>query len=120
MINPLGFGLEHYDAVGRYRAEEKGKPIDASGTYETSTGDRVQFAGARDLAKVLAGSDETHRAFVEQLFHYLVKQPTRAFGPRTSSDLRKSFADNNFHLRKLFVEVVTTTALPAQPAGAKP
>ena len=31
MINPLGFTLEHFDAVGRYRDKEKGKPIDATG-----------------------------------------------------------------------------------------
>ena len=30
MINPLGFTLEHFDAVGRFRKEEHGKPIDAS------------------------------------------------------------------------------------------
>ena len=28
MINPLGFTLEHFDAVGRYQAKEKDKPID--------------------------------------------------------------------------------------------
>ena len=38
MINPLGFTLEHFDAVGRYRKEEKGKPIDATGSYETRSG----------------------------------------------------------------------------------
>ena len=31
MINPLGFTLEHFDALGRYRKEEKGRPIDAMG-----------------------------------------------------------------------------------------
>ena len=38
MINSLGFTLEHFDAVGRYRKEEKGQPIDATGTYETRAG----------------------------------------------------------------------------------
>ena len=114
MINPLGFALENYDAVGRYRGEEKGKPIDASGTLETSTGERVTFSGARELAKALAESEETHKAFVQQLFHYLVKQPIRAFGPRTESDLRKSFADNGFHIRKLIAEIVAESALPAR------
>ncbi len=46
MINHLGFALEHYDAIGRYRDQEKGRPVDATGSYETRTGDRVRFDGA--------------------------------------------------------------------------
>jgi hypothetical protein len=111
MINPIGFTLEHFDAVGRYREQEKERPIDAKGTYQTRSGETETFAGARDLATFLAESEETQKAFVEQLFHYLVKQPIRAFGPRTSSDLREGFVSNNFNIRKLLVEMVATSAL---------
>src|SRR5205085_3429512 len=38
VINPLGFTLEKFDAVGRYRTQENGKPVDASGAYETHSG----------------------------------------------------------------------------------
>jgi hypothetical protein len=117
MVNPLGFGLEHFDAIGRYRTEEKGKPIDSTGTYESRSGDRLTFTGARDLAKLLANSDETQTAIVEQLFHYVVKQPIRAFGPRELSDLRRSFAEHNYSIRKLLVEIMTTTAFPAPRKG---
>ncbi len=117
MINPLGFGLEHYDAVGRYRGEEKGKPVDASGSYETTTGNRLTFKGARELAATLAASDEAHKAFVDQLFQYLVKQPVRAFGPKAESDLRNSFTSQGFNIRKLIVEIVTTSALPVAGTG---
>ena len=61
MINPLGYTLENFDAVGRFRKEEKGKPIDATGTYQTRTGETVKFTGARNLASYLAGSEETPR-----------------------------------------------------------
>ena len=91
-INPLGFALERFDASGRLRQEEKGRPIDASGSYLTRDGKLVKFAGARDLAQFLAASDEVHQAFVEQLFQYLVKQPVRAYGPATLSDLTHAFA----------------------------
>ncbi len=30
-LDPLGFGLENYDVVGRWREEDAGKPIDARG-----------------------------------------------------------------------------------------
>ena len=59
MINPLGFTLEHFDALGRYRKEEKGKPIDATGSYETRSGEPVKFSGVRDLAAFLAASERS-------------------------------------------------------------
>ena len=111
MINPLGFPLENFDAVGRYRDEERGRTIDATGAYQTREGDTVSFTGARELAEFLAGSEETHDAFVEQLFHYMVKQPIRAFGPETLTNLRRSFVENGYNIRKLMVEIVTLSAL---------
>ena len=102
MINPLGFSLEHFDAVGRFRREEKGRPIDATGVYQTRHGKMVQFTGVRDLASFLAASEETHSAFVEQLFHYLVKQPIRAFGPDELPSSKESFAKHDFNLRRLW------------------
>ncbi len=110
MINPLGFTLEHYDAIGRFRAEEQGKPIDAQGEYLTRSGDKVRFAGVRDLAKFLADSDETHSAFVQQLFHYLVKQPIRAYGPERLVELKAEFKQNEFNIQTLVATIVATSA----------
>ncbi len=111
MINHLGFALEHYDAIGRYRDREKDRPVDATGSYETRTGDRVTFNGAGDLAAFLAKSQETHNAFVQQLFHYLVKQPIRAFGRKELTDLRGAFAAGGYNIRELMVEIMTSSAL---------
>jgi hypothetical protein len=111
MINPLGFALENFDAVGRHRAEEKGKPVDATGSYQSSSGESVQFAGVRDLATFLIGSEEAHAAFVQQLFQELVKQPIRAFGPERLPELQKAFEEQGFHIRKLVVEIVAASAL---------
>jgi len=115
MINPLGFTLEHFDAVGRYQDKEKGKLIDATGAYLTRTGERVTFAGVRDLARYLAASEETQEAFVERLFHCLVKQPIRAFGPRELPDLRQYFASHDCNMRKLIVEIMAASALNHSP-----
>jgi hypothetical protein len=120
MINPLGFGLERFDAVGRYRPEEKGKAIDATGTYESPAGELMKYTGARELANLLADSQETHSAFVEQVFHHVVKQPIRAFGPREHSRLRQSFADHGFNIRKLTVEIIADSALPLPVGWALP
>lgn len=121
MINPLGFTLEHFDAVGRFRVVDAGKPIDATGTYRTRSGKLVHFNGVRDLAQFLADSDETRSAFVEQLFHYLIKQPIRAYGPSMLTDLRNSFAGKEFNIQKLAVEIVAAAAVvpvAGQPAEA--
>ncbi len=111
MINPLGFTLEHFDALGRYRKEEKGKPIDGTGSYETRSGETVKFGGAGDLAAYLTTSSEAHTAFVQQLFHYLVKQPIGAFGRQELPELRRFFVANDFNIRKLMVEIMASTAL---------
>ena len=113
MINPLGFALEHFDAIGRYRDEEKGRPIDATGCLRDPRRRTRQVRRRRELAAFLAGSEETHAAFVQQLFHYLVKQPIRAFGRTELTDLRGSFAENGFNIRKLMVEIMTSSALRA-------
>jgi Protein of unknown function (DUF1592)/Protein of unknown function (DUF1588)/PA14 domain/Protein of unknown function (DUF1595)/Cytochrome C oxidase, cbb3-type, subunit III len=110
LINPLGFTLENFDAVGRFRNEEHGKPIDATGTYITRAGERKQFNGVRGLATFLAATDETHGALVDQLFHNLIKQPIRAYGLETPDNLRRAFEENRFNIRRLMVEVVTTAA----------
>jgi cytochrome c553 len=119
MINPLGFALEHYDPLGRFRATEKGRPIDAKGSYAPLAGDAVRFDGARELGEFLARSEETHAAFVEHLFHFFIQQPVRAFGPDRPEILRKYFVDNGFSLRKLLAQAVLTSARVGEKGKAR-
>jgi mono/diheme cytochrome c family protein len=111
VINPLGYTLEHFDAVGRYRDKDNDKPVDAAGVYQTRTGEEVKFDGARGLAEFLAGSEEVQTAFVEQLFRHLAKQPLRAYGPKAAAEMREAFAKNGFSIRKLMVEAATVAAM---------
>jgi cytochrome c553 len=112
VINPLGFTLEQFDAIGRYRDHEGPRPIDASGAYQKRSGEIVRFAGVRDLAAFLAGSEEVREAFVEQLFHCLVQQPVRAYGSTMLPELRSTFARQGYDVRKLTVAILTAAALP--------
>jgi mono/diheme cytochrome c family protein len=118
MINPLGYTLEHFDAVGRFRQDERGKPIDATGSYQTRSGETVTFTGARSLAAYLAGSEETHSAFVQQVFHYLVKQPIRAFGSQELREFRDFFVHHDFNIQKLMIEVIARSALTPRCVGS--
>jgi hypothetical protein len=111
IINPLGFALEHFDAVGRYRETDRGKAVDAAGLYQSRNGAAITVNGARELAEFVAASDDAHAAFTEQLFHHLVGQSVRAYGETTLGDLRRSFAEQGFNVQKLVVEIMVASAL---------
>ncbi len=110
IINPLGFSLENFDAVGKFRTEDNSKPVDPSGTYTTLDGKQVKLSGARDLARYAAESPVAQHGFIEQLFHHMVKQPAAAYGPETIDQLRDRFQKDQFHLRKLMVHIAVLSA----------
>jgi hypothetical protein len=111
VINPLGFSLEHYDAVGRFRDREGDRPIDAVSDYTTDDGETVRLTGARDLAQFAVGSEQAQNGFIEQLFNQIVKQPMLAYGPNVLNHLRQSFVESGFNVKKLLVDIATTSAL---------
>lgn len=55
LFDPLGFAFEHFDEVGRYRAQENGVDIDATGAATLADGTELTFDGLDDLATKLAG-----------------------------------------------------------------
>jgi hypothetical protein len=111
MINALGFTLENFDAVGRYRDKERSKPVDASGSYRTPGGQTTTFTGARELAAFLAASPDVHSAFVEQSFGYFLKHPIQAYDLELYTDLNRRFTEQGFSVQKLLVNTVTESAL---------
>ncbi|MCP4788143.1 MAG: DUF1592 domain-containing protein [Fuerstiella sp.] len=115
MINSLGFALEKFDAVGRYRESEKDKPIDAAGHYRLSTGETAEFNGATELAGFLLRSRETHRSFARQLFHHMVQQPILAYGSQSINELAQFFADDQLNMKNLMVEIACRAAEYEQP-----
>ncbi len=111
MINPLGFTMENFDAVGRFRQDELGKPLDTGGSYRRMDGELVEFHDARDLGAFLATSEEAQGAFVERLFKDVVKQPILAYGPDEKERLRRTFVDHGFSIRALLVELTVSSAM---------
>ena len=63
-INPPGFAFEHYDAIGRWRAEDNGQPVDASGSFRLAGGEEIAFDDGVDLARQLARSDRVRDCYV--------------------------------------------------------
>jgi hypothetical protein len=121
VINPLGFALENYDALGRWRTVEKGKPIDPHGEYVTPEGEVLALQGARDIAESAAASEAAHRAFIVQLFHHLVQQNPDAYGLETVDRLRREFAADRFNVQNLMVSIaeLAATGVPNQSSRAE-
>lgn len=119
MINPLGFTLEEFDAIGRHRTTERTdgaeRPIDLSGGYQPRQGDAATFAGARELGGFVAGSDDARETFVQSLFQGVVRQPIRAWGPGTLVGLCESFQQSGHDIRKLLVDIMVVAAFPPSP-----
>ena len=108
-INPLGFTLEHFDAIGRYRTEDHQKPVDSSASYVTRNGQTVNFQDATQLVQFLADSEEAQQAFTEQLFHFLVQQSIGAYGPEKRQALTQIFREQKFNIRQLALEIMVAS-----------
>ncbi len=111
VINPLGFALENFDAVGRFREIDNGKPVDTRSEFALESGETMTLDGPRDLAQLASQSDSAHRGFVTQLFHHLVHQPVLAHGRTALDDLTSEFVGSEFHMRKLVVAIARTAAI---------
>jgi Protein of unknown function (DUF1592)/Protein of unknown function (DUF1588)/Protein of unknown function (DUF1595) len=68
-MDPIGFGFENFDGAGRYRTQEVGKPIDATGKILDLGG--ITFDGAQDLAEKLAAAPDLSQCFAAQLTSYV-------------------------------------------------
>ena len=105
IINPLGFALENFDAVGRWRTHEKTKPVDTFSEYLTEDGESIDVQRARDIAEFAAGNEVAHTAFVSQLFQHYVKHPPAAFDPNALQSLRLQFSEGDFNIQNLLTQI---------------
>lgn len=65
LMDPLGLGLENFDALGRWREEESGQPIDASGDVNG-----VPFGDATELAYTIAASPDYTACLTRTAYRY--------------------------------------------------
>lgn len=110
-INPLGFSLEHYDAMGRWRMKDKNQPVNSVSSFKTEDGETIELTGALDVAKFAADTPSAHRTFIQQMFHHLAKQPVLAYGPDTMDTLHIDFETSGFKIPELVKNIALTASL---------
>lgn len=115
VINPLGFALERYDAVGRLRQQDKGKPVNTASDYLAADGRPLTFKRAGDVAAYAADNEWSRKKFIEQLFNHVAKQPARAYGRDTIDELWKGFSKDNFNVPNLLAEIAVVVAKGPPP-----
>jgi hypothetical protein len=70
-IDPIGLGVENFDAIGAYRTTDSGVAVDASGTYLGTT----PFNGAIELAQLIAQDARFPMCVTKHLLTYSVGRP---------------------------------------------
>jgi hypothetical protein len=106
MMDPLGFALENFDGVGKWRAlDESGAPIDASGAMPDGT----KFEGPSGLARALLGSDRFVTTLTEKMLTYALGRGLEYYdAPAVRAIVRES-AKNDYRFTSLILGVVQST-----------
>ncbi|MEQ1568870.1 MAG: DUF1588 domain-containing protein [Myxococcota bacterium] len=105
-IDPVGFGMESFDAIGRYRTEENGLPIDTSGWVADLDGADVPFEGALELGQVLAASDAPRRCYATQWWRFAAGRLETPAQACALDALHRAFDASGGDLRELMVDLV--------------
>jgi hypothetical protein len=112
LMDPMGLPLEHFDAMGQYRATDRGLPLDTSGEL-----DGVRFIGLNGLSQALHASDRALDCLPQQLFTYaLARTPTRRDAAELGP-LRQAFRVAGYRLSGLIEALVTAPAFRSGLSG---
>lgn len=103
-MDPLGFALENYDAVGRWRFEDGGSPIDASGEFPDGT----RFDGPAELKQVLVSKyrNDFGAALAEKLLTYALGRGIEYYDKPAVRSINRQAAKDDYRMADLIVSVV--------------
>lgn len=106
-IDPLGFALENFDAIGAWRTEENGDPVDNGG--ELPTGE--SFVGFQELRDVIvARKDQFTRNFVKQLLTYALGRELLPTDRGTVELIARQVEENDYRFSEVIRGIVTSRA----------
>jgi len=104
-MDPIGFGLESYDAVGAWRDKDGDVPIDTSGVLP----DGKSFRGAKDLKQILRGESAGFtRNLTEKMLTFALGRGLEPFDRRVVEEIGRKMEQNNYRFSTLVLEIVNS------------
>jgi hypothetical protein len=102
-IDPLGYALESFDAVGAFRTQEAGRALDVTATLADGT----QMEGLPGLRGVLlARKDEFTRAFTQRLLTYALGRGLEATDMPVVRNIARTAAADDYRIHTLILAIV--------------
>src|SRR6185295_5637911 len=113
-MDPLGFGLESYDAIGRWRSADGGQPVDASGVLPSGE----SFHGPAELRRILQGKmPEFARCLSEKMLTYALGRGLQAQDKPTVREISARLVGSGYAFQTLVYAIVHS--LPFQSRRAE-
>ena len=117
VTDPIGLALENFDGAGRYRDNERGAPIDASGAL-----DGKAFRDAAELGAVLRDNPALTACLVKRMYSYGIGGPAPKADDKVMLPwLRERFAEDGYRVPSLMRTIALSSAFSsvAEPAVAQ-
>jgi mono/diheme cytochrome c family protein len=106
LMDPVGFSLENYDAVGRWRTSEEDVPIDASGGLP----DGVQFTGVSGLRHALLSRPELFvTTLTEKLLTYGLGRGLESYDGAAVRKIVRDAHGNDYRFSSIILGIVNST-----------
>jgi hypothetical protein len=102
VINPLGFAFENYDTLGRYRTQDNGQAVDATGVSLGFT-----FENGVELAKQIAASDAYQQCVVDKMLTFGFGGGPAAGSDAMRDEIQTAFTAADHSLADLVVAIAT-------------
>ncbi len=105
-LDPIGFGLENFDAIGRWRDKnEAGVAIDSAGKLPTGTA----FSNPAELKRLLAGREsDIARNLTERFMAYALGRPLEGYDEVVIDQLMARIAGDEYKVRTILTEVIAS------------
>jgi hypothetical protein len=117
LMDPIGVVFEGFDAVGRARSvDEGGKPVDTASTIAATRDLNGPVAGAAELGRALAHSQEVRDCYVTQSFRFFYGRDYTNADQCSMAELFIAFRDSEQSLSELIVALTQTDQFLYRPA----
>jgi hypothetical protein len=106
-MDPIGFALENFDGVGKWRDQDSGNPIDASGKLPGG----VQFQGPAGLKKLLLANyrDQFEDTATEKLLTYALGRGLEFYDKPSVRSIMRQAEHDNYRMSALIIAIVRST-----------